>query len=311
MLNIWKKSLNKLSGTLTTNEYMPAKFKDLLLEEDSSLKNKLQLKELKFPSLNGILGDIKGLNILAGLQKLEKKDCLTVFRAVRFPTYKRMFQMVSSKGFAILNYEQERILDLYKNEKYAKKRNEIQQDKNFWVQPQERVVNGLPVFYLINDAIQIHYSFRNKIDKMVIVAIYIPQKLLKEEKIKLIANSAIDLNFGNNERDIEIKDFILSEGKTRINQKSLQARGVDLQEMYTKDLPWNIQDCEKIGIKQDFFLLDIYEIKEKEKIKKLFQDTKTLVKNRYFLHGFFGDQNIFGRRPSRYLPSACYSIEKK
>lgn len=311
MLKIWNKTLDKLSGNLTTNEYMPKKLKNILLDEDLSLKNELFFEELKFKPLSGVLNEIKGLNILSSLQNLKQKNCLTIFRAIRFPTYKRIYQMIYEQGYAVANYEQERILELYKNKQYTEKRKKIQKDNNFWTQPQERVVYGLPVFSLVNDALQIHYAFRNKIDKLAIVAIYVPYGLLKNKKVKLIANSAIDLDFNNKERDIEIQDYICKNETVKIDHEPLRARGVDLQEMYAKNLPWNIKNCEKLGIKQDFFILDIYEITNQSKIKKLFKDTDTLTKNKDFLHGFFGDQNIFGRRSSRYLPSRCFKVNKK
>lgn len=311
MLKIWNKTLDELSGNLTTNEYMPKKLKSILLDENLSLKDKVSFEELKFKPLSGILNEIKGLNILSSLQNLKQKNCLTVFRAIRFPTYKRIYQMVYEQGYAVANYEQERILELYKNRKYIEKRKKIQKDKNFWTQPQERVVHGLPIFNLVNDALQIHYAFRNQTDKLAIVAMYIPYQLLQNKKVKLIANSAIDLDFDSEERNVEIQDYILKNEVVEINQEPLIARGVDLQEMYAKNLPWNINDCEKLKIKQDFFILDIYEITNQNKVKKLFKDTNTLIKNKDFLHGFFGDQNIFGRRSTRYLPSRCFKVSKK
>jgi len=207
MLKNWKKQLEKLSGNLTTNEYMPQHIAKLLLEEDNSLKSELIFKEIFFPKLQGILGEIEGLNILAGLQKFNNKDCLTLYRAVRFPTHKRIYEMLFEYGGAIPNFEQERILELYNDKKYQSKRNKIQKDKNFWVMPQERVVPGLPMFALVNDALQIHHAFRGKKDKVAMVVIHIPYKLFGK-KIKLIANPAIDLDYDNCERDCEITDFI-------------------------------------------------------------------------------------------------------
>lgn len=121
MIEKWREELNKLSENLTTNQIMPKHLIDKLLEEDESLKDKLILKEVDFSKLNGLLNKINGLDILAGLQKFAKDGCLTLFRAVRFPTYKRMYEVVYEKGYAILNYEQERILELYKNKEYSEK----------------------------------------------------------------------------------------------------------------------------------------------------------------------------------------------
>ena len=118
------------------------------------------------------------------------------------------------------------------------------------------------------------------------------------------------MDYTNNERDFEIKDFIKTNGAYEIDFRALRMRGIDLQEMYTADLPWQVSEAEKFGITQDFFLLDIYKIKDTSKINELKKETELLKNNRYFLHGFFGDQNIFGRRMSSYLPSKCYKITK-
>ena len=87
-------------------------------------------------------------------------------------------------------------------------------------------------------------------------------------------------------------------------------RSIDLQGMYTNDLPWHIDRAEELGITQDFFLLGIYKIKDISKINKLKKETELLKNNRYFLHGFFGNQNIFGRRVSEYLPYKCSKMTK-
>ncbi len=119
------------------------------------------------------------------------------------------------------------------------------------------------------------------------------------------------MDYNNEERDFEINAYIYDNNQVKINLEPLFIRGIDLHEMYIKNLPWSIQGCKKYGIKQDYFLLDIYEIKKDNEIKKQHQNTKTLLKYNYFLHGFFGDQNIFGRRASKYLPFKCRKIEKK
>ena len=307
MIEEWKKQLQELSENLTTNEVMPKHLAEKLLEEDVSLKERLSFEEINFPVSNDVLGEIEGLNILSGLQKQSKKGCLTLFRAVRFPTYKRMYE-VSINGYAISNYEQERILDLYQNKDYVQKRESLKTDSRFWTQPQERVVHGLPLFCLVNDALQIHRAFRGETDKVVIIAIYIPHELLESKKIKLTANTAIDLDYENHERDFEISDFYKKDDIYEIDFGSLRARGIDLHEMYTRDLPLDIKQTEALGITQDLFLLDLYKIKEGKKINNLFTNTEVLKKNKYFLHGFFGDQNIFGRRKAFYLPSSCSKI---
>lgn len=306
----WKEQLKKPSGNLTTNQAMPAFLINKLLEENVSLKDKLKFSEVDFPKHKGLLNEIVGLDILAGLQSLSIKNCLTLFRAIRFPTYKRLYEAIYNHGFAILNYEQERILDLYKNENYINQRGQIKNNPLFWTQPQERVVKGLPVFCLANDTLQIHRAFRADDDLVIMVAIHIPHELLEKRKIRLVANPAIDLDYDNDERDFEIRDFVKANGAYNIDFKALRVRGIDLHEMYTNDLPWDIEEAKKIGVEQVFFLLNIRKITDYSKIKELKETTELLKSNAYFLHGFFGDQNIFGRRSSKYLPYKCQKLSK-
>lgn len=46
MLKTWNKTLNKLSGNLTTNSFMPKGIKEKLLDEDIKLRNKFKLEEV-------------------------------------------------------------------------------------------------------------------------------------------------------------------------------------------------------------------------------------------------------------------------
>ncbi len=312
MIKDWEKSLNKLSNNFTTNEYMPNWIKGKLLKEDLSLVKEISFEKVSFPNLKGSATKIKGLNILSGLQSLHKKNCLTLFRAIRFPTIYRMHNSIYNFGFTILNYEQERILALYKNKDYISKRRNIQKDKNFWIQPQERVVKGLPVFYLINDALQIHRAFRNKLDRVLIIAIYIPFNLIKKGKIKIYANLDIELDYKNNKRDVEIKDFVNKNGYYFIDTSALNLKGINLYELYLKRLSFNMKKANGNGINRRAFLLDIYKINHTDaRIKKLRGDLPILKKYHYFLNGFFGDYNLFGRRPFEYLPYACYEVKRK
>ncbi len=308
MLKIWERTTKNLSGNLTTNEYLPAEIREKLLKEDANLIDQLNFKNISFPYPCEELKNIKGMNILSGLQKKNKKDCLTFFRAIRFPTVHRIWETVHEKGISTSNYEQERILD----KAYCLARKRIRENKNFWIQPQERVVNGLPAFHLVNDAIQIHHAYKNSIDKALIVVAYMPFELIKNKRLSLIANTAIDFSHNNNERDIEITDFLKKQNHYLIDSQSLRARGIDLHEMYLKNLPCALEEHKKLGIEQEFYLIDTYEINQNdERIRKLFNNSKLLKSNEYFLHGFFGDHNIFGRRPAKYLPFSCQEIKPK
>ncbi len=312
MIEKWKKQLKELSGNLTTNHPMPQRLIDKLLEEDSSLKDKLVFEEVNFPKLDNGIFELQGLDILAGLQKLQKSDCVTLFRAMRMPTYKRIYNMVYEHGCSFSNFEQDRILDLYHEPDYLTKREEIKKDARFWTQPQERVVHGLPVFALINDTLQIHRAYRGQEDQIAIAVIHIPYTLINSEKIQLMANAAIDLDYHNDDRDFPIKDFVKEDNYYRINYGALRTRGIELHEMYTRDLPMDIKSAQELGIEQEFYLLDVYKVDETQvKSLRLELDNQILKEHEFFLHGFFGDQNIFGRRSSEYLPSKCYRIGKQ
>ncbi len=308
----WKKQLQERSGNFTTNEVCPRDLIEKLLEEDESLKAQLVFQEFMFPRFGNKLDSIPGLSILAGLQRMKKKGFLTVYRTMRFPTYKRMYESLRGCGYSFSNYEQERILRLYQSRDYVEQRDGVMKNPLFWIQPQERVVKGLPVFALVNDALQIHRAYRGVRDRVGIVVIHIPQVLVLEKKITLIANAGVDFEYAATDRDYLITDFIEDGNGIRIDRVSLQVRGIDLCEMYSPDLPWDKRDANQLGIEQEFFLLDISQIDIiSREIRNLFADTKLLKQNSDFLHGFWGDQNIFGRRPVEYIPSKVYSVNIK
>lgn len=311
MIDQWEKQMRQASGNFTTNEAMPEELISKLLEEDSSLKDQLLFDDVDFPKLGGVFNDVDGLDILAGLQRIKRNNCSTLFRVMRCPTYKRMHEMVSQSGYAFSNYEQERIMDLYQNEAYIQKREEIKTDNHFWTQPQERVVPGLPLFCLVNDALQIHRAYRGDVDMVAMAVIHIPYELLTSGRIKLIANAAIDLDQDNNDRDFLITDFKKDGGGWDFDYKALRTCGIDLHEMYSRDLPWSIKEADQLGIEQEFFQLDIYRLSDQSKIERLKQERDSLKEHSYFLHGFFGDQNVFGRRCAEYLPSKGQKIRLK
>jgi hypothetical protein len=208
------------------------------------------------------------------------------------------------------NYEQERILQLYGCSKYLEKRETLKRDSNFWTQPQERVITGVPVFNLVNDALQIHKAYRGERDRVLIIGIHIPHNLIMGGDLELIANTAIDLDYHNDARDYRITDFKKREGCMVIDYGALRVRGIDLHEMYIKGLPFDLDGHKLLGIEQKFFLSDIYSVDIKN---PQFQNlgTDVLKNHEYFLHGLFGDQNVFGRGVTKYLPSRCYEVKKK
>ena len=310
MLGTWEQSTRKRSGNLTTNDFLPADIKQKLLEEDLRFGEYFDLEELSFPSLGQGLHFIEGMDILSGLQKLHKKGNVTLFRAIRFPTAKRIWRTVHEDGLSTPNYEQERILRLYGNSEYATERRRIQQCPTFWTQPQERVVLGLPLFSLVNDALQIHHAYRGIQDRVLVIVAHIPLGLIEEDRLHLFTNAAIDMDYDNDEMDYKIKNFRNQDTIPTIDYRSLRCQGIDLHEMYIKNLPFNLEEHTRLGIEQRFFLVDIYETNQEiKRIGELSQ--KVLREHQYFLHGIFGDHNIFGRIPTKYLPSRCYEVKAK
>lgn len=310
MLSKWEKGTRERSGNLTTNDHLPPEIKRKLLLENLSLINDLEFEEINFPTLCKELNSIEGMRVLSGLQKLKKEGNLTVYRAIRFPTLSRIWRTVSELGLSIPNYEQERILQLYGKRDYVAKRRRIQANPHFWTQPQERVVDGVPVFCLVNDALQIHRAYRSEKDRVLMIGIHIPYKLLRSGDISLFANTAIDLDYDNSERDFKITDFQERDGSFVIDYKALRVRGIDLHEMYFKGLPFDLEGHKLLGIEQRFFILDIYKLDSNDsRIREL--STEVLEEHEYFLHGIFGDQNVFGRQATRYLPFKCHEVRAK
>ncbi len=85
MLKKWREVLSKPSENLATNGAIPQHLADKLLEENESLDEKLKFVEIDYPSLEGKLNSIKGLNILAGLQtKTRKKRMLNLISCCPF-----------------------------------------------------------------------------------------------------------------------------------------------------------------------------------------------------------------------------------
>jgi hypothetical protein len=312
MVSTWNKTTTTLSENLTTNAYLPELIRDKLLDEDTALKKNLAFQERYFQLASPELSEITGLNILSGIQSEKKKDNLTVYRAIRFPTIKRIWESLNNYGISMSNFEQERILTLYENADYMKQREEIQKNNLFWIQPQERVVHGLPIFTLVNDALQIHHAYKNSIDKTLIVVAHIPYQLIKDNTLTLTANTAIDFDFADDSRDMTIEDFVEQQEGCSINYSALRAKGIELHELYVKGLPYTLKEHNELGIEQKFYLVDTYETDVRtETFKRLHSNSTILQKNEYFLHGFFGDHNIFGRRPTKYIPFNCYEVQKK
>lgn len=118
------------------------------------------------------------------------------------------------------------------------------------------------------------------------------------------------MDYDNCERDFRINDFQKKDNSYAPDYKALRVRGIDLHEMYFKNLPFDLEGHKLLGIEQRFFLVDIYRIDlHNSRIRNL--SIEVLKEHEYFLHGIFGDQNIFGRGVTRHLPFQCHEVRTK
>lgn len=307
--DIWNhNSIEETSGTYTTNWYFPSHIRDQLFKNNTAeYIDTFTLKLQNFESVEPPL--IKGMDVLKGLQEQKKEDNLTLYRAIRFPTAKRIWETINEKGLCTNNYEQERILELYQDKNYQETRERIKKDKRFWSQPQERVVDGLPVFGLVNDAIQIHSGYRNIYDTTLLITAHIPKELFTNNILELHTNPAITTNYTDESSDRRImpQQLIKKNGNITIDYQAMRASGIDVYEMYLKGLPEGKMATEELGIALDFHYLSIRKVDEKQK-QELRKNYKTLKQNEHFLHGFFGEQAMYGRNTSKYVPMLCYKV---
>lgn len=316
-IDIWKHIAEKPSGNYASNVPLASELLNKLMENHISndfFYSKVEITNAKFPKLENNLNQVHGLDILSGLHKLYKKECLTVFRAVRFPTPRRILKMVEEVGISILNYEHDRLLQIYENPEYKAKRKNLLNDPLFSFIPQERIVPGLPIFFNVNDAIHIHRAYRNEIDLIGIIVAFIPVNLIKSDKVQFFSNYALVQNYSDSQGDKKISYFkhLKYNGQYIPYYSALNWEGNMVYEAYSKGIPHNLEDSTKLGIEQKFYLLNIYKpdinVNEK-KINGIDLSSELQDNNLYFLYGFWGDDNIFMRRPSEYLPKACYEVK--
>lgn len=318
-INIWTEVATKPSGNYASNLPLDKSLLVKLMENhisDEYFKKKIEIKSINFPRLENNLNKVTGLNILSGLHQLYKKDCLTVFRAIRFPTPRRIIKMVEERGISMLNYEHDRLLKIYKDPQYIKKREDLITDPLFAFIPQERIVPGLPVFFNVNDAVHIHRAYRNENDLIGISVAFIPYDLIKTDRVEIFSNYALVQNYSDSEGDKKITYFkkLNHNGQYIPFYNALNWEGNLVYEAYSRGIPENINDSISMGIEQRFFLMDIYkpEIDVKKKSINGYDLSNELIDNNlYFLYGFWGDDNIFMRRPSEYLPKTCYEVNLK
>ncbi len=314
----WSQMTTKPSGNYTSNLPLDEDLRELLLNEkinEDTFNKQIQINQLEFEPLSEKINIIQGLNILAGLQDMHKSNCVTVFRAIRFPTKARIVSMLDDRGISTLNYEHERLIRIYEDSDYKKKRDTLKKDPRFSFQPQERVVPGLPVFFNINDAVHIHRAYRGDHDIIGIVAAFIPNHLIQQNTIDFFSNDAIVENYSDDYGDKKINYYKQSSnGRVLPFYRALGIEGNQIYETFCKGIPESVEACRDIKIEFKYFLLELYkpEINVLEKHINGVDLSDELTKYRLpFLYGFWGDDNIFMRRASEFLPKTCYEITKR
>lgn len=314
----WSKSAAEPSGNYTSNLPLDQELLNVLMENHIPMEhfnNTLNINDIRFPNIDKNAKLVQGLNILAGLQNLSKPDCISVYRAIRFPTPKRLIKIATSTGISTLNYEHQRLLKIYEDPDYKAKRENLRKDPRFCFQPQERIVPGLPVFFNVNDAIHIHRAYRNENDLIVIAVAYIPNKLISNDKIEIFSNFALVQNYSDSDGDRKIKYFkSLPNGRIIPFFKALNIEGNLVYETYCKGIPQTLEDSLEQGIEQQFYLLELYKPKidaHDKSINGINLSKELASNNSYFLYGFWGDDNIFMRRTSEFLPKKCFEITLK
>ena len=316
-IDIWQKVATQPSGNYASNLPLDVDLLEKLMENhisDEYFNEQISLTLTKFPKHDNTLSQVDGLDILAGIQGFYKKDCVTVYRAIRFPTPRRILKMAKERGISMLNFEHERLLRIYEDPTYIKKREEIKMDPKFSFLPQERIVPGLPIFFSVNDAIHIHRAYRSENDIIGLSVAFIPYDLIKKDKIEIFSNYALVQDCYDSDGDKKLHYFKqLGSTKQFIPfYKALNMEGNMVYETYCKGVPEQLNDCSNLGIEQKHYLLEIYKPKidiKQKKINNIDLSGNIFEQNPYFLYGFWGDDNIFMRRPSEYLPKTCYEVK--
>ncbi len=314
-IKTWGKSASEPSGNHASNLPLDTELLSILMENHVSMdsfNNSLLFKEVKFSKIELNSTHIVGLNILSGLQNLNKSDCVSVFRAIRYPTPKRILKIMLDSGISTINYEHQRLLKIYEDKEYKLKRDQLKIDPRFSFQPQERIVPGLPIFFNVNDAIHIHRAYRSENDLIVVAVAFIPYNQIKNDSIEIFSNYALVQNYSDLDGDKKINHFRkLNNGRVVPFYKALNLEGNLVYETYCTGIPQSLNDCKINGIEQRFFLIELYKpkIDSKQKTINGVSFSNDLVSNdSYFLYGFWGDDNIFMRRPSEYLPKTIHEI---
>lgn len=310
----WIYRAEKEAETLTSKAPLNPKAIELLFSDEhyyQDFNGSLEVTKIApFGSDNNIV--LNGLKILKYLQELQISNTLKLFRAIRYPTPSRIYNSLYKYGPCLSNYEQERIFNLYSNEKYITQRSLIAKNSHFCFLPQERIVKGLPIFFIANDAIQIHNSLRSKKDLLLLTVLFIPKKFIENKEFKIFLNMPIEEDYQNDRRDIELNQYIIDDQMMSENLTLLSNKGIDLFEAYIKNLPYTLQGLCLKELKIKFYLLKISHIVVEpinSKINELIIGDEE--NSQLYMKGFWGENSITSRKPSNFLPEDCYELRKK
>jgi hypothetical protein len=316
---IWRNQIGRKSGSAFSNDYFPKDIIKNIFDDKHSLFsekiNKIGFEALNVNGVNESVGNITGLRILITLQNLFMANHLTVFRVIRYPTLARLYNALTIYGLSSINYEQERLLSFYNEQTYKHKRAQIRKDKRFHVLPQERIVKGLPVFFNINDAVNIHSCFRRNKDLILIIVAFLPAELIFQKKLKIYSNRPIVKNYSDDDFDILVEDFILNNHKGVVPDRHLlDIKGINIYEVYLKSLPNTIQKCNSMKIENKFFLMELEKAKVNKKkfsINGFAISNNTMKKYENVFSSIWGDDDLLNRQKTNYLPSNCFELSIK
>lgn len=315
---VWETQFQFKSGNSFSNALFPKKYINKIFRKNQKtyhISQKLiSIQPFDCAIIENSLKAINGINILNALQNLYLANHLSLYRVIRYPTVDRIYDTIKKNGLSTLNYEQDRLLTFYNDSSYIKSREDITKDSRFWVIPQERIVNGLPVFFYANDAINIHRCFRRKRDLILVVAAFIPKELLFNKTLKIYSNRPFTKNYFDATADRLIEDYCHNNDERILHdQELLHIKGIDPYETYIKGLPHTISKCNSIGIKQRYFLIEIKKVTVDNKkyfINGIKISSEIMKKYPNVFSSIWGDDDLFSRRKTDYLPINCFELFK-
>lgn len=326
----WINVLGRRSNTLFSYTPFPeAKRDEVLTYENYNQANLSDISvcevDCSGADVGSVLAEIPGMQELAYLQRLSfptiNDNYFVGYRAINFPTPRKIRDVILHQKVG--NGEQVRLKGLYDNSAYQTSRVNILSDPEIGLQilPQERIVDGLPVFNGVTDAIGVHNNFRDEnLDAVLLMVIGIPLTLMESNTVNLWCNPAVVREYSDGSQDFKIplnyfKRNKLIPGRYHPSRQQLGRRGIYLYEMYLQNFPRSKDEWDRLGIQTQYFLAELRGIDAnlgRSHIDRKFIDDGTLNSNHDILFGMWGGPDGFGaeRNPVSYLPFRVWEVKK-